>query len=163
MLMIDKIRKAQRTAPVDVVGLAQELGIMVNESFLDADVSGELVRLPTGGYEINLNSYDPPNRKRFTLAHEIGHFVHHRDLIGDGLDDDKAYRSSAAGRYHNTRIGPAEETEANKFAARLLMPSNLIEELRGEGLTDQQVAKRLKVSKQAFDIRVGNYILDPVN
>lgn len=155
MLTMDAIRKAQRSAPVDLLGLAEDLGITVNESFLDADVSGELVRLPNGSYEININSYDPPNRKRFTLAHEIGHFIYHRNLIGDGLDDDKAYRSTHSGRYHNTQIGPKQETEANRFAAQLLMPSALIAELESEGLTSEQIAKRLKVSKQAFDIRTG--------
>lgn len=155
MLKIDAIKSAQRNAPVDLLGLARDLGIEVNDSFLDADVSGELLKTDAGSYQINLNCFDPPTRQRFTLAHEIGHFLLHKDLIGDGLDDDKAYRSTQKGRYFNTRIGPAQETEANKFAAQLLMPSDLINALRAQGKNRTEMAEALGVSEHALAIRLG--------
>lgn len=155
MLKIDAIKNAQTRAPVDLNSLAKALGLEVNESFLDADVSGELTRDKNGQYQININSYNPPNRKRFTLAHEIGHYILHRQLVGDGLDDDRAYRSSSAGRYFNTRIGPVHETEANKFAAQLLMPTHLISELKTQGCSRADMAKRLGVSEHALAIRLG--------
>jgi hypothetical protein len=154
--IINAIRKAQRVAPVDVVGLAEELGLRVNFSFLDPGVSGELRRVSEDSYEINVNARDPETRQRFTIAHELGHFINHRDLIGDGVDDDRAYRSTSVGRYHNTRIGPKQETEANKFAASLLMPRDIISELKGDGLSRSQMAKRLGVSEHALAIRTGD-------
>ncbi len=152
--IFDKIKAAQRAAPVDVDGLAKALGVEVNHSFLDTDISGELVR-GDAQFVVNVNAKDPQTRQRFTLAHELGHLIHHRELIGSGLDDDRAYRSTSAGRYFNKRIGPRQETEANKFAANLLMPWHLIEELQAEGLTRPQMAKRLGVSEHAMAIRLG--------
>jgi Zn-dependent peptidase ImmA (M78 family) len=161
--LLDKIKRAQRTAPVDVEGLAFDLGIRVNHTRLNPDISGELVRITDPGdlgidhdrYEINVNSQHAETRRRFTIAHELGHYVLHRDLIGAGLDDDRAYRSSEAGRYRNTRIGSRQETQANKFAADLLMPYRLIQELQKEGLGTQSLARRLKVSEHALAIRLG--------
>lgn len=43
---------------------------------------------------ITVAANDPLTRQRFTLAHELGHYMLHRTLIGDGLDDDRAYRST---------------------------------------------------------------------
>lgn len=152
--LASRIRSAQRYAPVDVEMLAKSLGVRVNYSFLPSGISGELVS-ENGGFAINVNASDPPTRQRFTLAHELGHFVRHRDLIGTGIDDDRAYRSTNVGRYFNTRIGPREETEANKFAANLLMPWHLIEDMQKDGLTRAQMASRLGVSEHAMAIRLG--------
>jgi Zn-dependent peptidase ImmA (M78 family) len=75
------------------------------------DVAGKIVRVDAGspsGYSIYINSSDPPRRQRFTLAHEIDHFVRHRDLLGDGLIDDGMYRS---------KLGAEYERRANRLAA----------------------------------------------
>ena len=154
MSMIEKIRNAQKTAPVDVVGLCRDLGIEVHEAWLENEISGELVSKDNGAYQINVNASHAETRKRFTIAHELGHFIYHRDLIGTGIDDDRAYRSTDVGRYHNINIGPRQETEANKFAANLLMPKELILEMKNRGLTSSQMAQELKVSQQAMDIRL---------
>lgn len=104
---------------------------------------------------ITVNAIDPPTRQRFTTAHELGHYMLHRDRIGDGIADDRAYRSTSSGRYHNTRIGPREETQANTFAANLLMPYELIEKLKADGITTPHaLADRLQVSEQAMCIRL---------
>ncbi len=152
--LTSKIKAVQRDAPVDLEALASSLGLRVNYAFLPSGISGELVS-ESGGFAININATDPTSRQRFTLAHELGHFVRHRDLIGTGIDDDRAYRSTNQGRYFNTRIGPRQETEANKFAANLLMPWHLIEDLRAEGLDRAQMARRLGVSEHAMAIRLG--------
>ncbi len=153
--LIESIRRAQRSAPVNVEGLASELGVRVNHSFLEAGISGELVRVSGDHFEINVNGLDPVTRRRFTIAHELGHYIYHRDLVGDGLDDDRAYRSTSTGRYFNTRIGPKQETEANQFAASLLMPKHLVDELKSAGLQRADMAKRLEVSEHAMAIRLG--------
>lgn len=59
------------------------------------------------------------SRKRFTIAHEIGHFVipHHR-LLGN-MCEERSIES------FDTRLGRAE-VEANEFAAELLLPSNIL-------------------------------------
>ncbi|MCB2012313.1 MAG: ImmA/IrrE family metallo-endopeptidase [Geminicoccaceae bacterium] len=153
--IVQLIHRAQRTAPVDVCGLAEDLGLTVNMAYLDADVSGELVQVGPDKYAINVNALDANSRQRFTIAHELGHYIYHRDLIGDGVDDDRIYRSTSSGRYHNTRIGPREETEANKFAASLLMPQHLIDKIRDEDSPRKKMAETLGVSEHALAIRLG--------
>lgn len=140
---------------MNVEGLADELGVRVKREFLADDISGELVHLGDGKYQINVNWADAITRQRFTIGHELGHFIFHRHLIGDGVDDNRAYRSTNQGRYFNQAIGSRQETEANRFAASLLMPDSLIEQLRREGLTPPQMADRLQVSQQAMCIRLG--------
>ena len=142
-------------APVDVETLALALGAPVHRAYLDADVSGMLERTKSG-FRIVVNAAHASTRQRFTIAHEIGHFLFHRHLIGDGIDDDRAYRSTSAGRYKNMSIGPAQETEANKFAAAVLMPRKLIDEARAAGANSPaQLAKKLGVSEHAMCIRLG--------
>lgn len=151
----EMVKAAQRSAPVNVEGLADDLGVKVRREFLEDDISGELVRVGEDEFQINVNVMDSLTRQRFTIAHELGHFIFHRSLIGDGVDDNRAYRSTDQGRYHNQAIGRAEETQANKFAASFLMPMQLIEPLQRQGLTVAQMAKRLQVSQHALSIRLG--------
>jgi hypothetical protein len=156
MSLTATIRRAQSAAPVDLRLLASEYGIRIHNAWLDAGVSGELVPLEDGRFQINVSEDDNPRRQRFTVAHELGHYFLHRHLIGTGIGDDKAYRSTGVGRYHNTAIGPREETEANQFASNLLMPDHLIEMLRRMGkTTPQQMADELQVSLPAMRVRLG--------
>ena len=151
----EMINRYRQTTPVDVEGLVTALGVDLHYAYLGPEVSGMIERCGDG-YRITINAVDPPTRKRFTIAHELGHYMLHRPLIGDGLDDDRAYRSTAVGQYHNTAVGPREETEANKFAANVLMPLHLINRLHANGVTDvKDLARELGVSEHAMSIRVG--------
>lgn len=146
----------QNSAPVNVDALCKALGIKVNYAHLGADVAGMIEKIKDDVYLISVNANDPITRQRFTIAHELGHYVYHRDKMGDGIDDDRAYRSTNVGKYHNTNIGQREETQANIFAANLLMPWGLISSLQDQGISDpDELASRLGVSKQAMYIRLG--------
>lgn len=141
--------------PVNVELLAKALGIRVRYAYLDNEISGMLERKKPDDdkYVITVNALHPETRQRFTLAHELGHYMLHRDLIGDGVDDDRAYRSTSVGRYHNLDFGPEEETEANGFAAGLLMPMDKVSEELARGHSDaKQLAQKFEVSKQAMSI-----------
>lgn len=147
----------RRTVPVDVELLAQSLGIEVVAMNLDDNTSGMIERTSRGNFRIVVNDNHAFTRQRFTIAHELGHYFSHRHLIGDGILDDRAYRSAAEGQYRNTAIGRRQETEANQFAANLLMPWDAIQKLQKEtGINDPaEVARRIGVSEQAYCIRMG--------
>lgn len=68
----------------------------------------------TGGWAIIYNSDAPEGRKRFTIAHEFGHYLMHRSLHPDGI---KCSEESVT-----FRSGADLEAEADTFAASLLMP-----------------------------------------
>lgn len=153
----ESIERAQQSAPVDVVGLCAELGVKIHYAYLDEDISGELVPLDDGGYQINVNEKHPATRKRFTIAHELGHYIYHKNLIGTGVDDTRAYRSTDLGRYHNTSIGQKQETEANRFAAGLLMPKKLLHEYNKSGFSESNIAELadiFEVSASSMRIRL---------
>ncbi|MCO5092637.1 ImmA/IrrE family metallo-endopeptidase [Bosea sp. (in: a-proteobacteria)] len=158
------VLRAMQNAPVDVEGLALTLGLPVREAYLGDDTAGMLEKVSDGffnktpsGYQIVVNADQPETRKRFTIAHEIGHFLYHRHLIGNGVGDSKAFRSTDKQRYFNTAIGPKQETEANQFAATVLMPKSLVARVaREEGLNSPAaLAKRFGVSEHAMCIHLG--------
>jgi hypothetical protein len=64
---------------------------------------------------------DWPPRRRFTIGHELGHWCLHR-ASGAVWCRSQAVDPPPAAR----RAYPAEETEANEFAAALLMPAHLV-------------------------------------
>lgn len=158
------VTRFMQRAPVDIEGLALSLGLPVREAYLGDDMAGMLEKASSGflnrtpsGYQIVVNADQPDTRKRFTIAHEIGHFLYHRHLIGSGVGDSKAFRSTDRQRYHNTAIGPKQEAEANQFAATVLMPKSLVDRVaRDEGLNSPAaLAKRFGVSEHAMCIRLG--------
>lgn len=148
------INEARRYVPVDLRRLSSNLGVRVTSAFLHPMISGMLERDRTDTFTVTLNHADSYTRQRFTLAHELGHFMLHRHLVGDGIDDDRAYRSTEVGKYHNTKIGPSEETEANQFAANLLMPRDMIEAEWEKRKDVKSMAQYFQVSEHAMSIRL---------
>ena len=146
------IERHQQDAPVLVVPLARELGLEVykTQEWTDA-ISGMIRRDPErggeAGYAIYINDKHHENRKRFTIAHETAHFILHRDFIGDGIEDDALYRSGLSSRL---------EAQANRFAADILMPWHLINNVMDKGIKSiEDLAANFKVSKSAMSIRLG--------
>ena len=79
-------------------------------------------------------------RVRFTLAHELGHFVLHRHQGDQLARSDKEIRA-----YQNP------EWQANAFASEFLMPHDKI-----QGMSVDEVMKRCGTSKQAAEIALKN-------
>lgn len=150
------IKRYWYVAPVSVVSIIRDIGIQYHEASLDPEISGMIERLGRDRYSISVNLTDSHVRQRFTAAHELGHYIYHRDLIGDGVDDSRAYRSVPAGKYFNQNIKAKHETEANRFAANLLMPSHLIKAFEDKGIVQiPQLASLLGVSIPAMRVRKG--------
>lgn len=143
--------------PVDINGLIENLNVTFEESKdLDSEISGEIERLSSDKFVIRVNARHAETRKRFTAAHELGHYILHRALIGKGVDDNKAYRSEKGGNFHNTNITQRHETEANQFAAVVLMPSNLVRSEFAQNPSVEALAYRFGVSQQAMRIRLSS-------
>ena len=137
------------TLPVDPVRVAQSMGVKVLDASLSDDVSGALVKKEGADPSILLNATDSRNRKRFTCAHELGHFIRrtaepHKYEYVDYRDE----RSSTG--------TVEEEMFANSFAANLLMPEFLVKSLHGQELPDFRMAKKFGVSQEAMQFRLKN-------
>lgn len=149
--------------PVDVEVVARRLRLAVIKSDLGPDTSGLLVT-DESGTRICLSSTDLPRRRRFTLAHEIGHHcLGHQFPRGEHVHVDRGNFISQRGRSAAPGIDP-KEVEANQFAASLLMPAHLLRRhaqlLAGRGpLHDGHVSKladTFQVSEQAMAIRLAS-------
>ncbi len=136
--------------PVNPYLIARRLGIQVVEEFLPSDVSGSIRREPGSTAVITLNMFDSPNRKRFTCAHELGHY---RARVAEGSEDFSFtdFRSILAAAGTN-----ADEVWANQFAASLLMPKWLVLRWHDEGLGADEMATLLGTSTQAMNLRLRN-------
>ena len=78
----DVLRKYMGHLPVNVEAIGRELNLLVRKNAtLPEGISGHLKRDENGRYEIASNGREHDYRQRFTLAHEIGHFVLHKNLV----------------------------------------------------------------------------------
>ena len=99
-----------------------------------------------------MNRFESKERQRFTIAHEIAHYLIHRDKIDAGVVDSVLYRSKLSSR---------TEAEANRLAADIVMPRHAVVAAvqdKGGSRSDrvvQDLANAFGVSKQAMAIRVG--------
>lgn len=144
-LAIEVVRDFTQYAPVDVRGLARVLRLHVLDEDIGAD-SGKIERDLFGGFKITVNARHSETRRRFTIAHEIAHFVLHRDKIGDGIIDDALYRSAKGG---------AIERQANNYAASILMPAPLVGAKWRCGMTAAaDLATAFEVSSAVAEIRI---------
>lgn len=154
----DLLKEHACAVPVDVKKLAEKLGcLVVDYDFKnDEEVSGLLIR-DAERIIIALNQDNAATRKRFTIAHEIGHFVMHpgRPLLVDASV--KINKRTPTAGFATER----EETEANQFAAALLMPAEAVHrtlrKLRGIVESDiPGLAKKFGVSDSAMQFRLAN-------
>ncbi|MBS1303039.1 ImmA/IrrE family metallo-endopeptidase [Loktanella sp. SALINAS62] len=139
--------------PVPVGGIARALGIEVKVSALGPGKSG-MIQRSGNTYVIKLNRFESAERQRFTLAHELAHFLLHRDIIDaspEGITDNVLYRSGAP---------EVVEYEANALAADILMPRDQVRskflEIGGR-ISDAAIsacAEYFRVSKGAMEVRL---------
>ena len=145
----------QQTAPVDIEAMAREMGLNIHVIWDFAeDVAGAIKKdhSARAGFAIYINRNDHPRRRRFTLAHEVAHYLLHSDLIGDGITDDALYRSS---------LGGERETEANNMAANLIMPGQLVRQVYKTVRSMVGMAAAFDVSEAAMRIRLKELRLGP--
>lgn len=146
--------------PVDLEMIAEAHNIQIRRQVLEDAVSGMLVVKDTYAI-IGINEGHHPNRQRFTIAHELGHFFLHRNNERVFVDGKPIfYRDQVS-----SEGSQIQEIEANAFAAELLMPASALKAQLSDrrlnlflnpvdDLTVQRLALELAVSVQALTIRL---------
>jgi Zn-dependent peptidase ImmA (M78 family) len=105
---------------IDAIVKAHDIEIF-EDNELESFVSGILM-MKAGRVGLVINHYHSESRKRFTIAHELGHYLLHRDTSSVFIDETPLfYRGARSERDVDTR-----EVEANVFAAELLMPEEAV-------------------------------------
>ncbi|HSA06774.1 MAG TPA: ImmA/IrrE family metallo-endopeptidase [Candidatus Gastranaerophilales bacterium] len=134
----------------NVSKISNALGLKVIPAlFNDNNIAGMLV-YNDQEKAIYVNSTEIKERQRFTIAHEIGHFILHNELI-------QANKQNIFYRGDDNSSKP-EEKQANQFAASLLMPKKELERTLNsfEKIHVEPIAEIFKVSKQMAYFRLVN-------
>ncbi|HSD08858.1 ImmA/IrrE family metallo-endopeptidase [Flavobacterium sp.] len=146
------------TPGFDIFKLIKKLNIEVVPKQFNDDISGFLA-INNGKVVISYNVNEGLERRRFTVAHELGHFFLHSK--SQPLFVDKPPKIM----YRNNASSTGEvlkEREANAFAAAILMPQSLIiseiDKLIENDASEiiSKLAKKFKVSEQAMSFRLSN-------
>jgi predicted transcriptional regulator len=140
--------------PLDVEELAGSLcRLRVRTADDLCAIAGAATQTPLSGvllparWEIWVRRDEPVPRRRFTVAHEIGHHLLHAD--GAAVLCRPADVEAARGDER------AREREANRFAAELLMPEQLVRAAAdADGPDPIALAERFGVSDVAMGFRL---------
>lgn len=93
---------------------------------------------------IGVNKAHHPFRQRFSVAHELGHY-----LLGHKIGDDEPFVDESFDK------PIPHEKEANIFAAALLMPKKSVtDDANKNGIDIKRMSKLFQVSEQAMTIRL---------
>lgn len=144
--------------PVEVVAMASFYGFSVYELEMDDKVSGMIIVDDENlkGFDtdkvIVVNSNHSAARKRFTVAHELGHYI-----LKNRPQNCYAHRDSS-------EVYNPEEKDANSFASALLMPEEDIRRFvnyfvdciseNDDLMLKSEVARRYNVSESAAEVRL---------
>lgn len=137
--------------PVDPVAIARKMEIVVVETELPGDVSGALIKEPGKDPEVFIHITDSRQRKRFSCAHELGHYFSRlRTLREENQYEYVDFRDA------NSSLGSnKEEIFANAFAANLLMPEQEVRKQYGRK-SNFWLATYFDVSETALAYRIEN-------
>jgi hypothetical protein len=102
--------------------------------------------------EVWVSEHEPWERRRFSIAHEVGHYLLHVGDISDGV-----FCRAADLRPDPESPERLREREANRFAAELLMPEQLVaREVGRHGPDPVALAPLFAVSDLAMGFRLVN-------
>ena len=153
--------------PVNIEKICQYYDIEVEPIDAEDNLSGFFLVNDKKIKMIGYNKNHSDNRKRFTIAHEFGHFQLHLQ------SDQKFFIDNNSKFFRNEKSSSGElkqEREANAFAAALLMPVPLLErEL--EKINDNEdidsivtfLSSRFLVSEESMRYRLINLgVINPL-
>jgi Zn-dependent peptidase ImmA (M78 family) len=144
-------KKYNLSCPVNLYYLSDKLNATIEEIEMSKKVLGVRQKFKEGIYNgrylIIVNKLQNLGRKRFTIAHEIGHIILNHNLPNSFLDSMIGCNKKYLLQY---------ERQANVFAAELLMPKDIFKDMYfNRGIKDiNKLTKTFSVSKQAIEIRI---------
>lgn len=133
----------------DLEQIVESLGGRIHlQSFDEARKSDASIQVRTkGDFDIFLPAHTTFERDRFSIAHEIGHYLLHYPMTNKPMK---------AQRFGSNRV----EWEANWFAAGFLMPEREFRKKFRETRSPTYLARHFKVSVSAVQARMKALGLD---
>ena len=146
----DILRDAGITVPpVDVKSIAESFFLQIVES--DTGRHGARALLEHG--EIHVNDSESPAGQRFSIGHEIGHYVLHTDGFVFSAHEDPE-----SGLYAEDP-GKELEREADYFSSVILVPPQWLRMDVDNGMLPPQIASRYQVSQEVVFIALQQHRL----
>jgi Zn-dependent peptidase ImmA (M78 family) len=137
--ILSKLNISEPPVPIEKVAELFAIKVFPYQGFPD-NISGTITK-QKNSVIIGVNSNHAVVRQRFTIAHELGHFLLGHEL-GEKIIDDVFDRPTD------------KEKEANEFAAELLMPTDFLKQDINKKLKIPELARRYMASEQAISIRL---------
>jgi Zn-dependent peptidase ImmA (M78 family) len=127
----------------------------MNAVFSEQGKSGAVVRRGDT-YSIYLNTNEPSHRKRFTIAHEIGHRLLHMDTdeVSEFIDTEDNFRSAEISDAESWTTERRLEWEANTFAGALLINEELLRQKWQDCKEPSALSWIFQVSQPAMTVRL---------
>jgi Zn-dependent peptidase ImmA (M78 family) len=145
----DNLTDTYSTPPIPVLQIAERKGVDVvfaNFGMHTGTVAGFC---DFQNAKIFVNREDKAERQTFTIAHELGHWILHREIFVSEPD-----KYPVLPRFNEPDYSNAFEKEANHFAAHLLVPSRLLAPVSGAPVA--AIARAFGVSKTMMEFRLKN-------
>jgi len=144
-----------RRAPVDLRAVVAQCGLKYEEvDYFPDDVDALIVTTEDGSVAV-VNKNQSITRRRFSLAHELGHFVLHRN--GSVVEESVSIDSPPTGDSEGGGTSIAER-EANLFAGELLVPLELLKKNFRPGMTAADVGAIFEVSESVAAIALSSHL-----
>jgi Zn-dependent peptidase ImmA (M78 family) len=140
--------------PVDLYKIAKGLKINITKESFSENISGVFIRKETEDdkLSIGVNKNHHEHRQRFTVGHEIGHYLLHSGAI---LHYDREEEERQL-YFRAEDVLSLDEIEANQFSAALLMPEDHLTKDFAKIRSIKRLAKKYNVSKTAMEYRLVN-------
>jgi len=158
-ITIQKLLKAEgvKAPPVQVDKIARAKGAEIVPYEMGNEMSGILVIKGDKGI-IGINPSQSKVRQRFTIAHELGHYLLHSNKNKDQKEQlfvDKDFIVKFRSNKTYSEQETLHEREANAFAAALLMPKQFIfaelKKTQNQELSENELIEELA---RTFDVSV---------
>lgn len=132
--------------PVMLSKILEHYGLGIKFIYFDAKYEHVAGYLNFSKKTIYVNAEDSGVRQAFTIAHELGHWLLHRNYLQD--DDYAVLLRNTCSESNKTDY---REREANAFAAHLLVPHNMLRKYRDS--SNYRASKIFGVSEQVIKFR----------
>lgn len=143
---LNKATEFRKDGSIDVIGFSNSLGINVfSENNLDKSAEIRYDK-NKGTFSIYVKSGEPLTRQRFSIAHELSHFVLHKEII----------ESNFVVQRSEPKKFDQKEKEADELATELLMPKDKIKEFINNN-SKEKISKSF-VEKLASYFKVSRYV-----
>lgn len=140
--------------PVRIEEIIDGLQGIIVEDLTDFTSDGNIVYakdVDAHVFEIHIRKISDRQRKRFTLAHELGHLFLHMDFFDESKRaEHREYQDCSFYRQNNNYA--EEELQANEFAASFLMPSKEFLKIANENIIYRENAYNVAKIAEHFDV-----------